>query len=309
MPLTSAIQSAMAVRAEREKRHQRRLSKIRRESGASHASGLSSAHAHTPSLVCTKRQSVASTGTLEEDRLTSAGETGPGLLRPPPDKSESMVTTFHLGIVFIILGFIMILSSMIPSSIIKADWSRLLGVGLAFIFIGLIMVMVNRILTAREEEELSQYVKQRLSRTRSGQAFVRDTEAGPGHSKPANIVIPDIVKPPAIPSAMKGSMKGSGSHPPRSPKDKVTFAEFTEVLPEKESAKVLSDSEKVTSEAVDSCNNTLEVPSDPTKVTMLDTISELPVTGRLVPLVTPESDLSPSSETSRLLAPVSDSQD
>ena len=119
MPLTSAIQSAMAVRAEREKRHQRRLSKIRRESGASHASGLSSAHAHTPSLVCTKRQSVASTGTLEEDRLTSAGEAGPGPLRPPPDKSESMVTTFHLGIVFIILGFIMILSSMIPSSIIK----------------------------------------------------------------------------------------------------------------------------------------------------------------------------------------------
>ena len=123
MPLTSAIQSAMAVRAEREKRHQRRLSKIRRESGASHASGLSSAHAHTTSLVCTKRQSVASTGTLEEDRLTSAssGEAGPGpgALRPPPDKSESMVTTFHLGIVFIILGFIMILSSMIPSSIIK----------------------------------------------------------------------------------------------------------------------------------------------------------------------------------------------
>lgn len=105
-------------------------------------------------------------------------------------------------------------------------------------------------------------------------------------------------------------MKGSGSHPPRSPKDKVTFAEFTEVLPEKESTKVLSDSEKVTSEAVDSCNNTLEVPSDPAKVTMLDTISELPVTpGHLVPLVTPESDLSPSSETSRLLAPVSDSQD
>ena len=52
--------------------------------------------------------------------------------------------------------------------LVQADWSRLLGVGLAFIFIGLIMVMVNRILTAREEEELSQYVKQRLSRTRCG---------------------------------------------------------------------------------------------------------------------------------------------
>ena len=48
----------------------------------------------------------------------------------------------------------------------QADWSQLLGVGVAFIFIGLIMVMVNRIITAREEEELSQYVKQSLSRTR-----------------------------------------------------------------------------------------------------------------------------------------------
>merc|ERR1719471_1257392 len=104
----------------------------------------------------------------------------------------------------------MIFSSMIPSSLIKADWNRLLGVGVAFIFIGLIMVMVNRIITAREEEELSQYVKQRLSRTRSGQPFVRNSVCG-------NIVLPDIVKPtpgPTIPSAMKGG----GGHPPRSPK-------------------------------------------------------------------------------------------
>ena len=117
MPLTSAIQSAMAVRAEREKRHQRRLSKIRRESGAgAHARGEHGGggargehgHGHGASLVCTKRQSVASTGTLEEAEL-----------RPPPDKADSMVTTFHLGIVFILLGFIMILSSMIPSTIIK----------------------------------------------------------------------------------------------------------------------------------------------------------------------------------------------
>ena len=114
MPLTSAIQSAMAVRAEREKRHQRRLSKIRRESGAGahargeHGGGARGEHSHGASLVCTKRQSVASTGTLEEAEL-----------RPPPDKADSMVTTFHLGIVFILLGFIMILSSMIPSTIIK----------------------------------------------------------------------------------------------------------------------------------------------------------------------------------------------
>ena len=84
------------------------------------------------------------------------------------DKANSSETTFHAGIVFILLGFLMIFSSMVPTTITKADWSQLLGVGVAFIFIGLIMVMVNTILTAREEEELSQYVKHRLSRTRRG---------------------------------------------------------------------------------------------------------------------------------------------
>ena len=106
MPLTSAIQSAMAVRAEREKRHQRRLSKIRRESGVGVAGP-------GQSIICTKRQSVASVGTLEEEEEHQ--------VRAPPDKSDSWVTTFHMGIVFILLGFIMIVSSMIPTSLIKVS--------------------------------------------------------------------------------------------------------------------------------------------------------------------------------------------
>ena len=196
MPLTSAVQSAMAIRNERGKREQRRLSKIRRESGV--GSSTSEGASHRPSV-------------------TSLGSVGEEVIPAPSDKSDSTLTTFHMGIVFILLGFLMIFSSMLPSSLIKADWSRLLGVGVAFIFIGLIMVMVNRIITAKEEEELSKYVKQRLSRTRSGQAFVGDPECG-------NLVLPAISKTPLISSAMKGS----GGHPPRSPKDKVTFAEFND---------------------------------------------------------------------------------
>ena len=56
----------------------------------------------------------------------------------------------------------------VSQTLLQADWSRLLGVGVAFIFIGLIMVMVNRIITAREEEQLSRYVKQRLDGGRAG---------------------------------------------------------------------------------------------------------------------------------------------
>ena len=109
MPLTSAIQSAMAVRMEREKRHQRRLSKIRRESGVGVA-GVGAGQ----SIICTKRQSVGSVGTMEEEEEEV-------VVRPPPDKSDSWVTTFHMGIVFILLGFIMIFSSMIPTSLIKVS--------------------------------------------------------------------------------------------------------------------------------------------------------------------------------------------
>ena len=73
--------------------------------------------------------------------------------------------------------------------------------------------------------------------------------------------MPDIVKPtpgPPIPSAMKGG----GGHPPRSPKDKVTFAEFTDVCVTKIDEVVREESDASVAETViqvDNCNNTLEV--------------------------------------------------
>ena len=74
-------------------------------------------------------------------------------------------------------------------------------------------------------------------------------------------MVPDIVKPnpgPPIPSAMKGG----GGHPPRSPKDKVTFAEFTDVCVTKIDEVVREESDASVAETViqvDNCNNTLEV--------------------------------------------------
>ena len=62
------------------------------------------------------------------------------------------------------------------------DWSSLLGAGVTFIIVGLIMVMVNRIISAREEEELAKYVSTRLARTKSGYHLGRDLEAGHLHS-------------------------------------------------------------------------------------------------------------------------------
>ena len=149
-----AIQSALAIRREREKREQRRLSRIQRSSSKS------------------PRDSDVSN--LESN--PEARPVAPEVPEPPKPESSSL-TAFHLGVVFILLGFLMVFSAMITDSMVEGDWSHLLGVGVTFIMVGLIMVMVNRIISAREEEELAKYVSQRLARTRSGYHIGRDLEA------------------------------------------------------------------------------------------------------------------------------------
>ena len=159
-----AVQSAMAVRREREKREQRRQSQIRRSSSksprasdASHQSEAGQAAAKAPALADDQNEPESKA----------------------PHPTESSLTAFHLGVVFILLGFLMVFSAMITNSMMENNnWSSLLGVGVTFIIVGLIMVMVNRIISAREEEELAKYVSQKLARTRSGyQIGSRDVEA------------------------------------------------------------------------------------------------------------------------------------
>ena len=155
-----AVQSAMAVRREREKREQRRQSQIRRSSSKS------------------PRASDASHASADHSAGQLATEENP--IEKAPNPAESSMTAFHLGVVFILLGFLMVFSAMITNSMMQNNnnWSSLLGVGVTFIIVGLIMVMVNRIISAREEEELAKYVSQKLARTRSGyQIGSHDVEA------------------------------------------------------------------------------------------------------------------------------------
>ena len=143
------MHGARSVRLERDKRKKRRQSRIERSNS--------------------KNPRNSDVSNLEK------GEAGQRDLLDPP-KPESSLTAFHLGIVFILLGFLMVFSAMITNSMVEGDWSHLLGVGVTFIMVGLIMVMVNRIITAREEEELAKYVTTRLARTRSGYHIGRDLD-------------------------------------------------------------------------------------------------------------------------------------
>lgn len=164
-----AIQGAMAVRRARE-RTKRRLSSIRRPG----------------------------------DPTDSTASLAPEAVAQPPVKTESSLTAFHLGVVFILIGFLLVCSSMLSGqkAIAKADtdWGRLLGVGVTLIIVGLFMVMVNRIITEREEEELAKYVKQRLARTRSGNVLVRDAEN------------PEELAAAAAAAARSGQLKTNSGH-------------------------------------------------------------------------------------------------
>ena len=153
-----AIQGAMAIRRQRQMRENRRLSQVR----MSTKSGRKGSNS--------PRGSDAASVEAPVKAVQLNGSNIP--------KAETSQTAFYLGVVFILLGFLMIFSSMISNSALDTDWSRLLGVGVTFLLVGLIMVMVNRIITAREEEELKRYVSHRLGRSRSGHTLVRDAESG-----------------------------------------------------------------------------------------------------------------------------------
>ena len=142
-----AVHGAMTIRREREKREKRRQSRIERSNSKS------------------PRNSDVSN--LEK------GEAGQRDL-PDPPQPESSLTAFHLGIVFILLGFVMVLVALIKTSMLEGDWSHTSGVGYTFVIVGLILVMVNGIITANEEEELAKHVTTRLASTRSDYQIGRD---------------------------------------------------------------------------------------------------------------------------------------
>ena len=148
-----AVQGALAVRRERNKRLQRRLSDKKKK----HPNGDG--------------------GSRRPSEDVEAGE-----VVDQPREGTSM-TSFYIGVIFILIGFLLIFSSMIPANVVNADWSKLLGVGVAFLIVGLLMVMVNRILSAQEDEQLKTYVSTRLGRTRSGQVLCRSRNTSMDFSK------------------------------------------------------------------------------------------------------------------------------
>ncbi|CAG0898959.1 unnamed protein product [Cyprideis torosa] len=151
-----SVQSAIAVRRQRERRESRSQSQgsIRRPSLISEHGGRVFAHEGQQSLLATKTHGV---------------------------------TMFHIGIVLILFGTIIIITSFIPSNVDEQQWNDILGVGCFLFLLGAFLTMVNLLTAKREEQNLHTYVQRRLAKSPSSVLPSRDPEWGIGK----NLYVPE----------------------------------------------------------------------------------------------------------------------
>lgn len=158
-----AVQSALAVRRQRSRREEARKAKVRRASGVS--------------VLTSPRSSVVSLdGRVYFDEHNEGGS-----------RVFSHVTMFHVGGVLILIGLMLVVTSLMPSYIRSASQENrndLLGTGSFFVILGGILTTVSRFVSNHEEKELNRYIKGRLEKSRSGHRITgHDTPNTPSREK------------------------------------------------------------------------------------------------------------------------------
>lgn len=172
---TVGLHSALAIKRQRKRREEMKKARERRFSSQSTESGLGGS-----------RSSCNSPGSFggSTDHLRSFRRkhkaVGPGLT---DTKVVSSIGMLHIGIVFLVLGMFLIGSGIIPDDYTTWDapinwWNELVFTGITAIVIGIFLIVLNHYLSQREEDELSRYVEQQLTRSRSGKRLIKDEETG-----------------------------------------------------------------------------------------------------------------------------------
>ncbi|MCL4155419.1 UNVERIFIED_CONTAM: hypothetical protein GTU68_066426 [Idotea baltica] len=151
-----AVQSALAVRRQRSRREEVRKAKQRRESSAS--------------VLSTPRHSVVSIdGSVYFDDTKES------------KRVLSYVTMFHVGGVLILIGLMLVITSLMPSYVKSTSAERrndLLGTGSFFVILGGLLTTISRFISNHEEKELNDYIQGQLARSKSGHRLVRHAEGG-----------------------------------------------------------------------------------------------------------------------------------
>ena len=210
----AAAHRAMTIRHESEKREKRRQSQIERSNS--------------------KIPTNSDVFNLEK------GEAGQRDL-PGPPKPESSQIAFHLGIVFILLGFGLVFSALIKNTMREGNWSHLSGIGYTLVIVGLIMVMVNRTITANEEEELAKHVTTRLASTRSDYQIGRDIGLVGMASLVGQVALPGglVAEGPLPVLGRVGQKDAASSAPDTIPKIEVMVTETETLLTKKDNKPAL----------------------------------------------------------------------
>ncbi|XP_076061434.1 uncharacterized protein LOC143037201 [Oratosquilla oratoria] len=147
-----AVQSALAIRRQRSRREDARRAQARRASGAT----------PRPSVV-----SLDGKVYFDEEQENK--------------KILGQMTMFHVGAVFIVIGLMLVTTSLMPGYLKTQNpdsRNNLLGTGCFCVFIGGVLTTISRFVSNNEEKELNKYIKRRLARSKSGHRLVRDAESG-----------------------------------------------------------------------------------------------------------------------------------
>ncbi|XP_050298288.1 uncharacterized protein LOC126737429 [Anthonomus grandis grandis] len=88
----------------------------------------------------------------------------------------------HIGVCFFVLGLFLIGSGLLPDDLLSWKtggwWNELTMTGIFVTAVGLLLIGLNKIVSRREEQELQEYVRSQLTRSRSGHRLERDVETG-----------------------------------------------------------------------------------------------------------------------------------
>uniref|UniRef100_A0A0K8SLK8 Uncharacterized protein n=2 Tax=Lygus hesperus TaxID=30085 RepID=A0A0K8SLK8_LYGHE len=163
------LHSALAIKRQRKRREEQKKARERRFSSQSTESGLGESR----SSVASPRNSTGSLDKRRRFRRPKAVES---------DKVVSSVGMLHIGVVFLVLGLFLLGSGLIPED--DETWgnyrwfNELFISGIACIIVGVFFIILNKIITKKEEDDLTEYVQRQLTRSKSGHRLVRDVETG-----------------------------------------------------------------------------------------------------------------------------------
>lgn len=88
----------------------------------------------------------------------------------------------HIGVCFFVLGLFLIGSGLLPDDLLAWKtggwWNELTMTGIFVTLVGVLLIVLNKIVSRKEEQELQDYVRTQLTRSRSGHRLERDVETG-----------------------------------------------------------------------------------------------------------------------------------